>query len=80
MPDLLPINFQPPVGVLRDRIAAHLEEMSALPPMAEARLVDLRTAAVLETRQFGWQSLAELVAEVDRLRALLHDAPGGGDD
>jgi hypothetical protein len=79
MTDPLPINFQPPAGVLRDRITAHLEEMSALPPMAEERLVDLRTAAVMEARQFGWQSLAECVAEIDRLRALLPETQGEDD-
>jgi predicted amidohydrolase YtcJ len=76
MTDVLPINFQPPEGILRDRITAHLDEMAAMPPMAEVRLVDLRTAAVMEMRQFGWQSLAECVAEIDRLRALLPEAYG----
>lgn len=68
MSDQLPLNFQPADGVLRDRIVAHFEEMDAMPPMVEERLTDLRTAAVMEVRQFGWNTLAECVAEIDRLR------------
>jgi hypothetical protein len=78
MPDHLPINFQPPEGELRNRIVAHLDEMAAMAPMTEQRLVDLRTAAVMETRQYGWHSLAECVAEIDRLRALLAEVGGEG--
>lgn len=69
MTELLPIEWQPPEGVLRGRITAHLAEMAAMQPMTEKRLTDLRTSAVMEMRQFGWQTLAECVAEIDRLKA-----------